>query len=47
MVFLGNMTENEEISPKEVKNSQKKIGIFLIFDFFFFLNLFVTNLFQT
>ena len=34
------MTENEEMGPKEVKNSQKKncdfFLIFLIFDFFSF-----------
>ena len=39
------MTENEEMGPKEVKNSEKKIVIFFC-DFFSLEIFFIANLFQ-
>ena len=40
------MTENEEMGPKEVKNSQKKNCDFF-FDFFSLEIFLIANLFQT
>ena len=44
-VFLGNMTENKEMGPKEVKNSQKK-KLWFFWGFFYFEIFLIANVFQ-